>query len=96
MGNRGGLVVASGLTLASGTAERDGQQPRTLAGAFARAVTGEHLMDKSIDALSKFRKNIDAAHGPAADASVEMKLGGDTTLSDIVAFFRDEPPCLAS
>jgi CRISPR system Cascade subunit CasC len=76
-------------------AEGGNQQPRTLAGAFARAVNGDDLMEKSIEALSKFRQNIDNAYGAAADASVEMRLGESVTLADIVAFFRDETPCLA-
>ena len=74
-------------------AERGNQQPRTLAGAFARAVNGDDLMEKSIEALSKFRQNIDNAYGAAADASVEMRLGETVTLADIVAFFRDDTPC---
>jgi CRISPR system Cascade subunit CasC len=77
-------------------AERGNQQPRTLAGAFARAVNGDDLMRKSIEALSKFRQNIDNAYGAAADASVEMQLGETGTLADIVAFFRDEAPCQAT
>ena len=77
-------------------AERGNQQPRTLAGAFARAVSGDDLMEKSIEALSKFRQNIDNAYGAAADASVEMRLGETGTLANIVAFFREEAPCPAT
>jgi CRISPR system Cascade subunit CasC len=77
-------------------AERGNQQPRTLAGAFARAVGGDDIMEKSIEALSTFRQNIDNAYGAAADASVEMRLGEIGTLADIVAFFRDEAPCPAT
>jgi hypothetical protein len=34
--------------------------------------------------------------GPAADASVEMEVGGNHTLADIVTFFREEAPCPAT
>jgi CRISPR system Cascade subunit CasC len=77
-------------------AERGDQQPRTLAGAFARPVTGDDIMAASIGNLRKFRAAIDKAYGPAADASVEMEVGGDHTLADIVAFFREEAPCPAT
>jgi CRISPR system Cascade subunit CasC len=70
-------------------AERGNQQPRTLAGAFAKPVTGDDLMANSIDAFGTFRANMEKAYGPAADATAVMKVGGDGILADIVAFFRD-------
>lgn len=77
-------------------AERGDRQPRTLAGAFAKPVTGDDLMTGSIQALTKFRANIDTAYGDAAEASAEMNLGVSGTLAEIVAFFRDDASCLAS
>lgn len=77
-------------------AERGGQQPRTLAGAFARPVTGTDLMTCSIKALCDFRAAIDKAYGPAADATVDMKVGGERTLSDILAFVAEDAPCPAT
>ena len=70
-------------------AERGNQQPRTLAGAFARPVTGDDLMVKSVEALCTFREDMEKAYGPAADASAEMRVGGTGTLAEIVAFFQE-------
>ena len=44
-------------------AERGDQQPRTLAGAFARPVPGDDLMATSIERLAVFRANLDNAYG---------------------------------
>jgi CRISPR system Cascade subunit CasC len=77
-------------------AERGDQQPRTLAGAFAHPVNSGDLMATSIDKLRQFRSAIDKAYGPAADATIEMEVGGDRTLADILAFVREDLPCLAT
>jgi CRISPR system Cascade subunit CasC len=69
-------------------AERGDQQPRTLAGAFARPVTGDDLIGKSIEALDTFRTNMERAYGPAADATKIMQVGGSGALSDMVTFFQ--------
>jgi CRISPR system Cascade subunit CasC len=70
-------------------AERGNQQPRTLAGAFARPVTGDDLMANSIGALRTFRSNLDAAYSTVPEPSVEMEVGRAGTLADIVDFFQD-------
>jgi CRISPR system Cascade subunit CasC len=70
-------------------AERGKQQPRTLAGAFARPVSGDDLMTESIKSLRTFRADMEKAYGSAADASTEMQVGGTGTLADIVTFFQD-------
>lgn len=69
-------------------AERGDVQPRTLAGAFARSVTGEDMMAESIQALDRFRDALDAAYGPSSAASCRMELGKCGSLADIVAFCR--------
>jgi CRISPR system Cascade subunit CasC len=69
-------------------AEAGDQQPRTLAGAFARAVQGEDLVAASIAALRTFRAALEAAYGPAADRQKEMEVGVSGSLADIVAFAR--------
>ena len=76
-------------------AERGNQQPRTLAGAFAQPITGEDLMAASITTLETFRAAIDRAYGPAADTSIDMRVGGERGLQDIVAFVREDFPCPA-
>ena len=67
-------------------AERDDRQPRTLAGAFARPVAGDDLMQDSIGALRTFRAALDQAYEQTPAASVEMEVGGGVRLSDVVAF----------
>lgn len=74
-------------------AERGDQQPRTLAGAFARPVTGDELMSASIAKLKTFRKALDDAYGPGADDSAEMEVGDVGCLADIVAFMRGDVAC---
>ena len=69
-------------------AERGDRQPRTLAGAFAKPVTDNDLIEASIARLREFRADIDAAYEQAPDASVEMQIGKGGRLSDIVAFCR--------
>ena len=73
-------------------AERGDEQPRTLAGAFNKAVTGQDLMEDSIKALATFRKALATAYGSAASEDKEMHVGADGnvrgSLSEIVAFAR--------
>jgi len=70
-------------------AERGDAQPRTLAGAFARAVAGDNLMEDSIAALDRFRAALDTAYGPSGTTSCRMELGAGGSLADIVAFCRE-------
>jgi CRISPR system Cascade subunit CasC len=77
-------------------AERGDQQPRTLAVAFARAVTGVDLMAASIQALKAFRNALDDAYDVGADRRVEMEVGGEGSLADIVAFVRGDEQCPAT
>jgi CRISPR system Cascade subunit CasC len=74
-------------------AECGNQQPRTLAGAFASAVTGTDLMSVSIERLTAFRNAMDAAYGSSADESHEMRVGGTGSLAEIVAFVSRDTAC---
>jgi CRISPR system Cascade subunit CasC len=69
-------------------AEAGDQQPRTLAGAFARAVQDDDLVGESIARLKKFRRDLQGAYGPSADDEHEMIVGESGSLADIVAFAR--------
>jgi CRISPR system Cascade subunit CasC len=70
-------------------AERGDQQPRTLAGAFVPAMTGDDLVRQSVKALEEWRQKLDAAYGPGADAIAAMDVAaGEGKLADIVAFCR--------
>jgi CRISPR system Cascade subunit CasC len=73
--------------------ERGPQQPRTLAAAFLKPLTGgaDGLADASINALIKFRDNLDQVYGPCADERKEMVVTPDRaegTLADLVQFAR--------
>ena len=69
-------------------AERGDAQPRTLAGAFSKAVTGSDHVEDSVRALAEFRSALDAAYGPAATEHAVMHVGQDGNLADIVAFAK--------
>lgn len=69
-------------------AEHGDRQPRTLAGAFAKPVTNDDLIEASIKRLRAFRADIDTAYEQTPEASAEMQVGGGGRLSDIVAFCR--------
>jgi CRISPR system Cascade subunit CasC len=77
-------------------AERGDQQPRTLAGAFAKAVSGEDLMAASVEAIGTFRDKMTKAYGPGFDHDQEMALGGPGSLPEIIAFARDGLSCPAT
>ena len=69
-------------------AECGDAQPRTLAGAFSRPVTGNDLMEDSVKALVKFRLDLDAAYGPVNLEERVMHVGAGGSLAEIVAFAR--------
>lgn len=68
-------------------AEKGDRQPRTLAGAFARPVRGDDLMEASVKALGDFRAAIDAAYndGKPEDSRV-MHVGAEGSLRAILDF----------
>ena len=75
--------------------ERGAQQPRTLAAAFLKAapapVPDGDVADASIDTLTGFCANLDAAYGPCADAREAMRvtpLKREGTLEAVAAFAR--------
>lgn len=68
-------------------AEAGDVQPRSLAGAFLRPVTGEDLMAASINALETMVSQFDHAYGPQAGACEVMNVGaGAGTLHAVKAF----------
>jgi CRISPR system Cascade subunit CasC len=77
-------------------AECGDAQPRTLAGAFARSVAGDGLMEASIAALDSFRTALDNAYGIGARAERRMQVGAAGTLAEIVAFCREAATCQPS
>jgi len=68
------------------------QQPRTLAAAFLKPVSGTDVLEDSIKRLNAFRENLDAAYGPGADATrhfVATPARAEGSLAAIVEFARE-------
>lgn len=68
-------------------AEFGREQPRSLAGAFFKAVQGEDLMEASVGAMEEMAAKLDHAYGPSCEASEIMDVRrGQGALKDILAF----------
>ncbi len=68
-------------------AEKGAEQPRTLAPAFLKPVTGGDHGTASVKALEDFRDRLDDAYGDRADARCTMDVNSGTgTLHDVVEF----------
>ena len=68
-------------------AEAGDVQPRSLAGAFLKSVTGEDLMTASVEALETMAARFDHAYGPQADACEFMNVStGEGTLHAVKTF----------
>jgi CRISPR system Cascade subunit CasC len=61
------------------------QQPRTLGSAFAKPVTEADLVAASVAKLETFQRDMDKAYGACADDRYTMKVGGDGTLTEVIA-----------
>jgi CRISPR system Cascade subunit CasC len=66
--------------------EKGSQQPRTLGSAFAKPVSDADLLDTSVAKLKAFQQNMDKAYGPCADDRYTMRIGGEGTLTEAIAF----------
>ncbi len=67
--------------------EKGSAQPRSLAAAFLKPVTGEDQGGRSIECLENFRDRLDAAYGPCADDRCTMNVAvGEGTLRDLIDF----------
>ena len=68
-------------------AEKGSAQPRSLAAAFLKPVVGEDQAASSIASLEKFRDQLDASYGPAADASYTMNVcKGQGSMKELLEF----------
>lgn len=67
-------------------AEAGDGQPRTLAGAFAKAVSDHDLLAASVAQLEQFRDAMDAAYGRGDRRDMSMQVGAAGSLAGIVAF----------
>jgi len=73
--------------------EKGAQQPRSLAGAFLKPVTGEDLLEESVERLTDHRQRLDDVYGAAAESTATMSVvpdRGDKSLVDLVAFAAGE------
>ena len=62
-------------------------QPRSLAGAFFKAVDGDHLAATSVDALESHAASLDAAYGACCDTTALMNVAtGEGTLEAVRGF----------
>ena len=65
--------------------EKGGAQPRSLAAAFLKAVSGTDQGTDSIEALEGFRNRLDKVYGPCADDHYIMNgVAGEGTLSGLL------------
>lgn len=70
-------------------AEFGSQQPRSLAGAFFKAVEGADLMPASVKAMEDMAGLMDKAYGAAFDSHRVMNVAdGKGSLADIIAFIE--------
>ena len=67
--------------------EKGSTQPRSLAAAFLKPVTGDDQGRHSIERLENFRDRLDVAYGPCANERYAMNVAtGEGTLRDLIAF----------
>lgn len=72
-------------------AEKGNQQPRTLASAFIKPISGEDQLKKGIEELKRTRTNMDNAYGDCADDIKEMDVeAGEGKLNDILSFVAED------
>lgn len=68
-------------------AEKGDEQPRSLAVAYLKPVTGKDMLAEAIDVITKTRKNMDDAYGPCAASYKELNaFSGKGTLKEILEF----------
>ncbi len=71
-------------------AERGDAQPRSLAGAFFKPISGDDLMVASVAALEKMASDLDTAYGNCSEVTEIMNVaGGRGTLAAIRTFVED-------
>lgn len=68
-------------------AEKGTFQPRTLATAFLKPISGTNLLVDSISQMERFRTQLDEAYGPTSDDQIIMNVEQEHgTLADIIEF----------
>lgn len=76
---------ASRARASFGLVERGSEAPRTLAAAFLKPVSGEDVMGRSIEELTRLRDSFARAYGDAAETARMDVAAGEGSLSGLVA-----------
>ena len=70
-------------------AEAGDQQPRSLAGAFFKPMTGDDLLSASVNALTNMANQMNASYGDCADAVAIMDVAKESgTIAEISTFAK--------
>ena len=81
---------ASRTYAAFALAEKGDQQPRSLAQAFLKPVTGTDMLERAVKELNKRVDNFDKVYGPCADKRYSFNVeAGEGSLEDLLTFIKD-------
>lgn len=71
-------------------AEKGDKQPRSLAGAFLKPVSGDDVLDSAANALINTRKTFNAVYGDASGSRILNATKGEGTLEDLKNYCAGE------
>jgi CRISPR system Cascade subunit CasC len=81
---------ASRAYAAYALAEKGDQQPRSLAQAFLKPVTGGDMLERAVNELTKRYKNFDAVYGACADNRYQFNVEtGEGSVDELVKFVME-------
>ncbi|MDV6346094.1 type I-E CRISPR-associated protein Cas7/Cse4/CasC [Nitrosomonas sp. Is35] len=81
---------ASRAYAAYALAEKGDQQPRSLAQAFLKPVTGGDMLERAVNELTKRYKNFDAVYGACSDSRYQFNVEtGEGNLHELVKFVTE-------
>lgn len=81
---------ASRAYAAYALAEKGDQQPRSLAQAFLKPVTGGDMLDRAVNELTKRYKNFDTVYGACADSRYYFNVeAGEGNVGELVKFVTE-------
>ncbi|MCO6428715.1 type I-E CRISPR-associated protein Cas7/Cse4/CasC [Nitrosomonas communis] len=81
---------ASRAYAAYALAEKGDQQPRSLAQAFLKPVTGGDMLERAVNELTKRYKNFDAVYGACADNRYQFNVEtGEGSVDELVKFVTE-------
>lgn len=71
-------------------AEKGDKQPRSLAGAFLKPVSGEDVFDNAVSSLINTRKAFNAVYGDKSEPKILNAVKGEGTLDDLKCYCAGE------